>query len=480
MTQLDLMPAIDAGIAAQFSWWQRDLRSRSAATNRPPLVGEHHFDVAIVGGGFTGLWTALTLLERAPGKSIAIVDAHRCGDGASSRNGGNVHGYWSALPTLVPIFGKDSAIEAARLGTLAQEKLRNFAMARGRDVWWEEKGYLRVATSTSQQAKLEGFLDIARQLSIEGIVHRLSAKELSALCNSPRFVEGLLFEEGATVNPARLADALRTAALDAGVQILEDTESIAVQGRNSHRVLTKSGAAIARDVVLATYTGVMAIPKVAASTTLFSSFPVMSAPNAVALESMNYREARGIADLRMFTHYFRRTPDGRILMGSGSGPIAFGKKHDDVSLRQDPRSANRAALGLKRFFPALANSGIDASWGWPIEVSSDRLPYFGTLQGTRIHFGSGYSGHGVNATCIAGECLTSRILDVKDRWHRSPFSQRDQLKFPPEPFRFVGGRLIRNAIVTCEDFEDAQKTPPIIARSIAQIPSVLGMRIGMR
>ncbi|RUX22422.1 FAD-dependent oxidoreductase, partial [Mesorhizobium sp. M7A.F.Ca.US.011.01.1.1] len=291
---------------------------------------------------------------------------------------------------------------------------------------------------------------------------------------------GLLFHEGATVHPALLADALRTEAIRVGVEIYEDTPVTSIDGQGPHIVSSKNGSAVARDVVLANYTGVMSIPSVFAATTIFSSFPVMSKPNDLALDRINYREARGIADLRMFTHYFRRTRDGRILMGSGSGPIAYGKSHSDQALRNDPRSAERAAVGLARFFPEVAKSGIEGSWGWPIEVASDRLPYFGTVSGTRIHYGSGYSGHGVNATCIAGECLTSRVLNRKDQWLHSPFCHRDPLRFPPEPFRFMGGRLIRNAIVTCEDFEDARKQPPVIARSIANIPKLLRMRIGMR
>ena len=480
MHSLELLAAIESNTEAEFSWWQRDLRSCAGLLNRPALMGNLQFDVVIVGGGFTGLWTALTLKERSPGLRVALLEAHRCGDGASSRNGGNVHGYWGALPTLVPILGADKALQAARLGTLAQRKLSAFATASGRDVWWEEKGYLRVATSAAQGAKLQAFLDIAKELGVDGTVRRLPREELLSCCASPRFGEGLLFEEGATVHPARLADALRSAVIEAGVEVFEDTPVKRVEGKGPHRVVAAQGGVAARDVVLATYTGVMAIPKVAASTTLFSSFPVMSMPDPAELERANYTEARGIADLRMFTHYFRRTRDGRVLMGSGSGPIAWGKRHNDVSLRHDPASERRAKTGLQRFFPGLARHGVDGAWGWPIEVSSDRLPLFDTVSGTRIHFGAGYSGHGVNATCIAGECLASRVLDQKDRWYASPFCDRRQPNFPPEPFRYVGGRLIRNAIVACEDAEDAQAAAPPLASIIADIPKLMGMRIGMR
>ncbi|RUM20491.1 FAD-dependent oxidoreductase [Rhizobium vallis] len=475
---MELVSAVPANIPSELSWWQQDVRSSFTIKNLPPLSGNIEVDVLIVGGGFTGMWTALTLKKREPSLRIAIVDAYRCGDGASARNGGNVHGYWGALPTLLPMYGAQKSLEAAELGTLAQRKLRHFAETH--DVWWTEEGYLRVATSAAQRSKLNDFMKVAETLGFPSSVRRLSKSNLSELCNSPRFEEGLLFEEGATVHPARLAHFLREEVISAGVQVYEDTPVLRVSKGEPCQVNTARGGVTARDVVLATYTGTMSVPSVYKATTLFSSFPVMSNANELELERLNYRVARGIADLRMFTHYFRRTRDGRILMGSGSGPIAIGGKHSASDLRSDQRSADRAAIGLQRFFPSIAKAGIAARWGFPIEVTSDRLPYFGTISGSRIHYGSGYSGHGVNATVIAGECLASIILRTADRWSTSPFCKRDRLRFPPEPFRFVGGALIRNAIVTCEDAQDAGLRQPLIARGIADIPRMIGMRIGTR
>lgn len=476
---MDLLEAVRSDIEDEFSWWQKDVRRLFGTPTQPPLTSSIDVDVAIVGGGFTGLWTALVLKERNPRIQVAILDAYRCGDGASSRNGGNVHGYWGALPTLLPIFGADKSIEAARLGTVAQERLRSFATASGRDVWWVEEGYLRVATSPAQVAKMREFVRIAAELGVSDTLRHLSHHFLTELCNSPRFLDGLLFSEGATVNPARLAHELRQAALDAGVLVFEHSPVKRVLKGSPSRIETDRGAVVARDVVLATYTGTMGLSPVGKSTTLFSSFPVMSEADPEYLERINYRTARGLADLRMFTHYFRRTKDGRILMGSGSGPLEQGSAHNSKKLRNDPASARRAAIGLKRFFPGMRGE-VATSWGYPIEVTSDRLPYFGTLAGTRIHYGSGYSGHGINATVIAGECLASLILNQKDRWVTSPFCMRSRLVFPIEPFRFVGGSMVRDAIVRCEDAEDAGRRQPLIARAISNLPRVLGMRVGTR
>jgi len=376
------------------------------------------------------------------------------------------------------IFGADKSIEAAKLGTAAQKRLRDFATAKGRDVWWVEEGYLRVATSTAQATKIREFVQVSNDLGVGDTLRALTGSELSEMCNSPRFQEGLLFSEGATVNPARLAHALRQAVIDAGVEVFENSPVKRVQKGQPCKVETAGGEVTARDVVLATYTGTMSLSPVARATTLFSSFPVMSEPNPEYLERINYSVARGLADLRMFTHYFRRTKDGRILMGSGSGPLEWGSAHNSDKLRRDAASAERAAIGLRRFFPEMKK--VAASWGYPIEVTSDRLPYFGTLSGTRIHYGSGYSGHGVNATVIAGECLSSLILGQNDRWTSSAFCNRKRMTFPIEPFRFIGGTMVRDAIVRCEDAEDSGQPQPLLAQAISSLPRIMGMRVGTR
>lgn len=475
---MKVLPAVPANIEDQLSWWQKDLRQVSRVVPYPSLRGDYTADVVIIGGGFTGLWTAAVLKERRPELRVAVVETYWCGAGASSRNGGNVHGYWSALPTLVPLFGVDESIRIAQLGSVAQERVRRLAQSPGLDVWWEEQGYLRAATSTFQATKLIEFLQFAKKLGVEDTVRKLEPREFSSYCASPRFQQILLFSEGATVNPARLCFKLRKLVKEAGVEIFENTPVVRIEDGSPNVVVCDQGTIKAAHVVVATYTGTMSIPAVARGTSLFSSFPVMSEPNPEALQSMGYTVARGIADLRMFTHYFRRTPDGRILMGTGSGPLEFGGRHGSEKLRSDPDSFERAEIGLERFFPGVP--GIAAKWGFPIEVTADRIPCFGTISGTRVHYGSGYSGHGVNATAIAGECLASLVLGVSDRWTNSAFCRKKRTSFPPEPLRYWGGRAVRDAIVRCEDAEDARLRPSKLDRMLASAPKYLGLKIGTR
>src|SRR4051794_8530055 len=147
------------------SWWLTDaLAAERGGPPAAPLNGSLATDVAIVGGGYTGLWTALALRDRLPSLSIALVEASLCGSGASGKNGGKVHGYWAGLAGLAKSIGDDAALAVARAGSVAQDAIRVFATAPGRDVWWREAGNLRVSASPSQDAKISVMVDEARRL----------------------------------------------------------------------------------------------------------------------------------------------------------------------------------------------------------------------------------------------------------------------------------------------------------------------------
>ncbi|MNY30404.1 Gamma-glutamylputrescine oxidoreductase [compost metagenome] len=187
----------------------------------------------------------------------------------------------------------------------------------------------------------------------------------------------------------------------------------------------------------------------------------------------------GMNDARMFLHYFRQTRDGRVLMGSGSGPIGWGSAASAEQLRHDPASLERPRVGLQRLLPGVARAGFAQTWGWPIDVSSDRVPFFKTCK-PGIHYAAGFSGHGVQAGWIAGQCLTSLVLEQKDKWYHSPFCQRQVPRLPPEPFKYLGACAIRRAILACEEAEQLEQRASYTAQTVAALPALLGLRIGVR
>ena len=166
-------------------------------------------------------------------------------------------------------------------------------------------------------------------------------------------------------------------------------------------------------------------------------------------------------------------------MGSGTGPIGFGGTIDD-RFSGDVPTAARAAAGLRRLLPGLDGARIERAWGGPIDVSADHLPFFATKPGTRIHYGAGYSGHGVGPSWLGGQILASLVLRADDEWTRLPLATRRVPSLPPEPLRRLGGGLVRASIMACESAEEAGRRPALAARLGAAVPRLLGMELGTR
>lgn len=462
------------------SWWFKEAMAHDPSPTARALAGEARADVTVVGGGFTGLWTALLLKQRRPDLDIILIEARLCGSGASGMNGGKVHGYWGALSAIAANIGPDAALEAARLGTEAQDSIRDFCLSHDHDTWWKEAGHLKISASEAQDKKFDSAVAAAKELGVPDTAISLSRSELAGRIRSPVFRKGIYMPEGATVQPARLARALRKACIDHGVILHENTPMIGLEEGDPCLVKTRQGQIESKKVVLATNVALSSFASAAPHIAVFSSFAVMSEPIPDLHGKIGWQGDEGVADMRMFVHYFRKAAGNRILMGTGSGPIAYGSNHKDPQMSDDRAAAGRAVGALSRLLPGLGSPGIEKTWGGAIDVSADRLPFFKSSGTGHVHFGCGYSGHGVNATRIGGECLSSLVLGEKDKWANSVFCTRELPGFPPEPFRTVGGRMVRAAILTCEAAEDVGKRPHLAARLGAWLPRAMNLKVGMR
>ena len=251
-------------------------------------------------------------------------------------------------------------------------------------------------------------------LGVEEEARLLDAAELKRRCDSPRFRKAVHFRDGAVVQPARLALALKRAALDAGVEVYEHTPVTAVE---PGRLETPGGAVRAREIVLALNVWGTRWP-LGGRQTNFGSAVVLTEPVPELLEEIGWTGGEAITDGRMFLHYFRTTPDGRVLMGSGSGRLGLGD-HVGPGILDDLPAQARAERGLRELLPALAAAPIAARWSGPIDVSADKLPRFETMPGARIHYGAGYSGNGVGPSWLGGQILASLALGVSGRVDRA-------------------------------------------------------------
>lgn len=445
------------GVPDLVPWW---LEEAPPDPEAPPLAGDAEADVAIVGGGYTGLWTALELKRREPGLRVTVLEAEHVGFGPSGRNGGFLETYWCALSRVRSRLGGEAALALGR----ASEGALAAVEALGEDVWLRRGGMLEVSTTPAQDQAIEDALHTAAELGVPG---RARPVEPGI---SPVFRRGVLFPDAATVQPARLVRALRRAAVGAGVDLHERSRVVSLR---PGELATGQGRLRAPEIVVATnawQTGRLSP---------FGSYVVLTEPVPELLAEIGWTDGEAIADGRMFLHYFRTTEDGRVLMGSGSGPIGRTGRIDRRFFEDAPTVA-RAEYGLRRLLPQLAAARVERSWGGPIDVSSDQLPFFFTVPGSRVHRGAGYSGNGVGPSWLGGQILASLVLGSDDEWSRLPLAHRQPPRLPPEPLRSLGGALVRRAILSVEEADEAGRRPPLVARGVAALPRLLGLRIGTR
>jgi glycine/D-amino acid oxidase-like deaminating enzyme len=404
-----------------------------------------------------------------------VLEADECGRGPSGRNGGFLHGYWSHLPRLRERFGDAGALAVARASEAIVPGVRAFCEREGADVWLREAGMLRVSAAPAQDGSVEDEVVAAKELGVSEEAVPLTREELADRIRSPRFRQGVFLRDGATVQPARLALSLRRKAL-ATLRLHERSRVTSIE---DGRVETELGRVRARDVVVAVNAAAAGWKPLRRRLTVFGSYVVLTEPVPELLERIGWTGGEAVFDGRMFLHYFRTTRDGRVLMGSGSGPIGFGGKIDRRFMEDEPTVA-RAERGLRKLLPDLADAKVTHAWGGPIDVSSDHLPFFGTVPGTRLHYGAGYSGHGVGPSWLGGQILARLALGIDDELTRLPFVTRRVPKLPPEPIRRLGGGLVRASIMACEEAEEKGRRGPLPARVGAALPRLLGMSVGTR
>ena len=234
------------------------------------------------------------------------------------------------------------------------------------------------------------------------------------------------------MHPARLVRTLRRQVLAAGVRLHERTRVTRI---DNGLLETSRGLVQAPEVVVATNAWGSEWKPLSRLLTPFGSYVVLTEPVPELLAEIGWTGGEAITDCRMFLHYFRATADGRVLMGSGSGPIGFRGKIDK-RFSADRGTAARAEAGLRKLLPGLAAAKVEHAWGGPIDVSADHLPVFGTVPGTRMHYGAGYTGNGVGPSWLGGQILASLALGLDDELsrpaagrspHQEAASRADQL-----------------------------------------------------
>lgn len=428
------------------------------------LEGEQTADVCIVGGGYTGLWTALRIKELEPGCDVAVVEADVCGAGASGRNGGFLTTWWSKLGTLIKACGEEEGMRIARASEEAVDSIEAFCSEHDIDAHFRRGGWLWVATAPAQVGIWESAIQECERHDVHEFV-RLTPDELHEHIDQPTHLAGAFEPRTATVHPAHLVRGLRRVALERGVRIYENSPMLSLRRAGRPRVRTPDGEITAGTTALALNAWAAAIPELSRAIVPVTSDLVATAPDHALLERMRWTRAEAIADARLMVHYYQATRDGRIVFGKGGGSLAYNAKigHD---FNHAPRRSAWVAQHMHRILPATVGAEITHTWAGPVARTDDGLPIFGHLADNVVH-GGGYSGNGVGPSWVGGRILASLALGRSDEWSSAGLVRDPGRAFPPEPVRYLGGRVVREAVRMMEEAEDRGEEPGRLATYVA-------------
>ena len=465
---------------ARVSWWMEEARGALRPEPTPPLEGSIATDVVILGGGYTGMWTAWFLKERDPSCDVVLLEADElCGSGPSGRNGGFCYGMWEDLEALVRFFGDDDALRVAYAAQRSVGEIQSWLADRDVDAWFTRAGHLTVATSAAQDGAWSSLLAEADRLGVrEGRFVEFDEDQVGARCVSPVFRAGLFQPENATLQPARLALGLRAALLERGVRLHESSPVVRFSEGPPVRVVTDRGAeVIAERGVLGLGAWAAALPRFRRSIVPRGTYIVVTEPSPERLDEIGWTGGEGLADWRTALRYLRTTPDGRIAFGAASAAAGLGVGLGP-RLRYDERSVAMLVADFRRFFPTWSDIAIEAAWGGPMDVTGRHLPSFGTLPGGSVHYGLGYTGGGVGPCHLGGKILSALALEVEDEHTALPLVDLEMMRFPPEPLLSVGAAVTQHAIVRKDEAEDRGGRTDPLTSFVAKLPRRMGYELG--
>jgi glycine/D-amino acid oxidase-like deaminating enzyme len=419
---------------------------------RPRVEGFAGVDVAIVGGGFTGLWTAIRLLEAEPGLRVVVLEADRVAEGASGRNGGFcaaslTHGLHNGL-----LHFPDELERLEAEGVRNLRELVAFVRNEGIDAELEETGTLDVATESWQVEGLEEYVALAAGHGIE--LQLLDRDAIQSLVHSPTFRAGVRGgpERCVMVNPAKLAWGLAAAAERRGARIAEGSR-VRRLARRAGRVevhVEGGGIVSAEHVIVGTSAYSAWLRRLAPVFVPVYDYALMTEPLSVAQrEAIGWGGREGMSDAGNQFHYYRQSADHRILWG-GYDAVYHPGNAVKPSHDQRPGTFELLARQFVETFPQLDGIRFTHRWGGAIDTSTRFSVTFGETLGGRVHYALGYTGLGVGATRWAAGVLRDMVLDPSSDVLKLRFVRSRPFPIPPEPVRTPAVEVMRRAVIAAD------------------------------
>jgi glycine/D-amino acid oxidase-like deaminating enzyme len=431
-------------------WWQA---RGGFPARRPSLPGPAEADVCIVGGWYTGLWTAYYLAGLRPDWRIVVLEAAFAGYGASGRNGGWVT---AALPGSRARYARAAggtagvrALEAALRSTV--DEVGRVCAAESIDCDFTKGGTLAVATSPSQLARMrEGLAGIREWGDGDDVYQYLSGDETRARVNVAGALGGLYAPASARIQPAALAAGLAAAAERRGVEIYEATPASSIEPAGATRgaavssagagavARTKFGDVRARSVLRCTEGYTAALPGLRRALLPMNSHMVVTEPLApAAWQEIGWDGCETLGDEAHAYMYAQRTADGRIALGGRGVPYRFGSATDHLGMTDQSTVAALTRV-LRGMFPAAASAGIEHAWCGVLGVPRDWCASVTYHPASGMGWAGGYTGHGVAAANLAGRTLADLVAGEKSELTALPWVGHRSRTWEPEPARWAG------------------------------------------
>jgi glycine/D-amino acid oxidase-like deaminating enzyme len=425
------------------------------------LPGDIDADVAIVGAGFTGLWTAYYLVRRDPGVRIVVCEREIAGFGASGRNGGWCSALFPAsLAKLARMAGKDAAAAMQRAMYACVDEVGRVVTREGIDCHWAKGGTVMLARSSAQLERAQAEVEEAREFGFgEADLRLLTAAHARSAVDATDVLGATYTPHCAAIHPARLARGLAEVVRRAGVSLYEGTPVLEIA---PGRVLTPYGTVRARYVIRATEGYTPGLPGLHRTIAPLYSLMVATEPLPDSVwDQIGLFSRPTFGDFRHLIIYGQRTADGRLAFGGRGAPYHLGSA---VNGSYDRVPAVFAALRrtLAELFPVLRGVAVTHRWGGPIGVPRDWCASVGLDPSSGLGWAGGYVGDGVSTTNLAGRTLADLVAGVDSELLRLPWVGHRSRKWEPEPLRWLG----LNAglrVMSLADREEAWTGRPSVA-----------------
>jgi len=448
---------------ADCSFWLED--AGESLIPRPALQRSDEVDVAILGAGFTGLWTAYYLLLNHPGLKVAVVEREIAGYGASGRNGG-----WCSprFPVSASAMAKRWGADAARAVLLALQaavdEIRDVSLRESIDTCFRPAGTLTVARGAHQLPALRAAYAAYESLGLASRYQFLGPEEVAERVRMTDVHGGLYTPDGASIHPGRLVRGLARAVEARRGVIYEQTAVSDFIGGSNPRLITEGGELRARKaIVLAGEAYLTRLPRFHRALLPVYSLICLTEPlTPTQWSAIGWQHGENLASTRNTVVYLTKTPDGRILFGSRGAPYAFGSRITD---EQDRHAETQALIqrSVLEWFPALEGIRFTHGWGGPVGMPVDWTPAVRFDPATRIGFAGGYTGQGVSTTNLAGQMLAGMIAGHRTGFESLPFVSRRSPDWIPEPLRWMTVRYMQGAFLRIDEAAEAGKRAPIDA-----------------